>query len=101
MKVQSAMVVTLTSGLVWAWVLSLASHFKVLRQSLLCYGQGTATGTVRRAVMYDMACFQSYLKTTPRQCCPVTFVEIIFNLRCILSNELDYPFFFFFFFFFL
>ena len=40
MKVQIAVVVTLTSAL--------ASHFKALCQSFLCYGQGT----VRRAILY-------------------------------------------------
>ena len=33
---------------------ALVSHFKVLRQSFLCYGQGT----VRRAILYrDRTCF--------------------------------------------
>ena len=50
-KVQGAIVVTLTLALAWVW--ALASHFTVLHQSFICYGQGT----VRRAILYgDRSC---------------------------------------------
>ena len=47
MKIQRVIFVTLMSGSV------LASHFKVLRQSFLCYGQGA----VRRVVLYRYRSF--------------------------------------------
>ena len=52
MKVQKAIVVIVTPGSASA----LASHFKVLRHNILCYGQGT----VRPAILYeDRSFFQS------------------------------------------
>ena len=53
-RAQRTIVVALTAAS--AWALALASHFKVLCQSILCYGQGT----VRGAILYgDRSCLHT------------------------------------------